>query len=90
MWFKRKPRAQWAEAPEPEVAVPAPRAKLSWFEKRDRRRRRRKLFEEILGWILVPAMLYLIYLAIKSVGGVPKEIVDFGREIIGIATKGGR
>lgn len=88
MWFKRKPQAQWAQAPEPETA--APRTRLSWFEKRDRRRRRRKLFEEILGWILVPALIYLVYLGIRAVGGVPKEIVDFGNEIVGIVLKGGR
>ncbi|RDJ27588.1 hypothetical protein DWF00_11660 [Bosea caraganae] len=63
--------------------------KLSWLEKRDRRRRRRKLFEEILGWILVPAFVYMIYLGVKSVGGIPKELVDFGNELIGLVMKGG-
>lgn len=92
MWFKRKAPAQWAQAPEPETAAPAParKTRLSWFEKRDRRRRRRKLFEEILGWILVPALVYLVYLGVKAIGGVPKEIVDFGNEIVGIVLKGGR
>ncbi len=90
MWFKRKAQAQWAQTPEPETAAHAPRTRLSWFEKRDRRRRRRKLFEEILGWILVPALIYLVYLGIRAVGGVPKEIVDFGNEIVGIVLKGGR
>lgn len=85
-----QPQAQWAQGTEPETAAPAPRTRLGWFEKRDRRRRRRKLFEEILGWILVPALIYLIYLGVKAVGGVPKEIVDFGNEIVGIVLKGGR
>lgn len=87
MWFKRKDDPVLAEAGEP---APQPRQKLGWLEKRDRRRRRRKMFEEILGWILVPAFIYGIYLAVKSVGGIPKELVDFGNELIGIVMKGGR
>jgi hypothetical protein len=72
--------------------VPARRTKekLGWFEKRDRRRRRRKIFEEVLGWILVPAFIYLIYLGIKSVGGIPKELIDFGNELFSMAMKGGK
>lgn len=91
MFFKRKPAgalAEGAEAPEHEVR--ASKQKLGWFEKRDRRRRRRKVFEEVLGWILVPAFIYLIYLGVKSVGGIPKELIDFGNELIGIVMKGGR
>lgn len=91
MFFKRKPAsalAQGAEAPDHDLSMP--KRKLGWLEKRDRRRRRRKVFEEVLGWILVPAMLYLIYLGVKSVGGIPKELVDFGNELIGIAMKGSR
>lgn len=64
--------------------------KLGWLEKRDRRRRRRIVFEEVLGWILVPAFIYLIYLGIKSIGGIPKELIDFGNELLGIVMKGGR
>ena len=92
MFFRRKTDTLLAHAaePAPEPAVPARKEKLSWFEKRDRRRRRRKLFEEILGWILVPAFVYLIYLGVKAVGGIPKEIVDFGNELLGILMKGGR
>ena len=77
------------DAPAPaSVPGPARREKLGWFEKRERRRRRRVMFEEVLGWILVPAFIYLIYLDYKSVGGVPKEIVDFGNELVGIVMKG--
>ena len=92
MFFRRKTDTLLAHAaePAPEQAAPARKEKLSWFEKRDRRRRRRKLFEEILGWILVPAFVYLIYLGVKAVGGIPKEIVDFGNELLGILMKGGR
>lgn len=91
MWFKRKPESIWAQeeeaAAQPAPAAAAPKEKLSWFEKRDRRRRRRKLFEEILGWILVPAFGYLLWLGYRAVGGVPKEIVDFGQELLGLALK---
>jgi len=61
-------------------AAPA-KPKLSWGEKRDRRRRRRKLFEEALGWLLVPALLYGAYLAFQAVGGIPRELQDFGMEV---------
>jgi hypothetical protein len=40
--------------------------------------------------ILVPAFIYLIYLGVKAIGGIPKELIDFGNELIGIAMKGGR
>ncbi|HEV7259018.1 MAG TPA: hypothetical protein VGN82_14665 [Bosea sp. (in: a-proteobacteria)] len=92
MFFRRKTDTLLAHAaePAPEQAAPVRKQKLSWFEKRDRRRRRRKMFEEVLGWILVPAFVYGIYLAVKSVGGIPKELIDFGNELIGIVFKGGR
>ncbi len=88
MLFRRKTQAAALQTSGDVPAQPA-KEKLGWFEKRARRRRRRVLFEEILGWILVPAFGYLIYLGIKSVGGVPKEIIDFGNELIGIVMKGG-
>lgn len=69
-------------------SAPGRKEKLGWFEKRERRRRRRVVFEEVLGWILVPAFIYLIYLGYKAVGGIPKEIVDFGRELVGIVMQG--
>ncbi len=96
MLFKRKTASLAAEsgevlqeAPAPAPARPA-KEKLGWFEKRDRRRRRRKIFEEVLGWILVPALIYLIYLGVQAVGGIPKELIDFANEIIAIALKGGK
>ncbi|SEF93614.1 hypothetical protein [Bosea lathyri] len=89
MFFRRKSAGLAAQAaePGPDHAVPARKQKLGWFEKRDRRRRRRKVFEEVLGWILVPAFIYLIYLGVKSIGGIPKELIDFGNELIGLAFK---
>jgi Fe2+ transport system protein B len=89
VFFKRKPATAFAEGDD--VADrPVQREKLSWLEKRDRRRRRRKIFEEVLGWIVVPAVVYLIYLGVQAVGGIPKELIDFGNELIAIAMKGGR
>lgn len=98
MLFKRKTASLAAESgevlQEASVTPAAParpkKEKLGWFEKRDRRRRRRKIFEEVLGWILVPAIIYLIYLGIQAVGGIPKEIVDFANEIFTMAMKGGK
>jgi hypothetical protein len=96
--FKRKTASLAADSgevlQEAPVAPAAParpkKEKLGWFEKRDRRRRRRKIFEEVLGWILVPAFVYLIYLGVQSVGGIPKELIDFGNELIAMAMKGGK
>jgi hypothetical protein len=88
VFFKRKPSSLLVQGAEPEAR--APRERLGWLEKRDRRRRRRKMFEEVLGWILVPAFLYLIYLGVKAVGGIPKELIDFANELLGIVMKGGR
>ena len=64
--------------------------KLGWFEKRDRRRRRRVVFEEVLAWILVPAFLYMIYWGIKAMGGIPKEVRDFAGELVSIVLRGGK
>ncbi len=89
MFFKRKSESVWAQEGEvaAQAAAPAPKEKLGWFEKRARRRRRRIVFEEVLGWILVPAFLYLLYLGYRAVGGVPKEALDFFQELIGLAMK---
>jgi hypothetical protein len=55
-------------------------AKLSWREKRYRRRRRRVWFEEILGWILVPAILIGCYWALNvglgALGTSPAAIME--------------
>jgi hypothetical protein len=89
VFFKRKSESVWAQEGEvaAQAAAPAPKEKLGWFEKRARRRRRRIVFEEVLGWILVPAFLYLLYLGYRAVGGVPKEALDFFQELIGLAMK---
>lgn len=98
MLFKRKSASLAAESGEALDEAPAAplaparpkKEKLGWFEKRDRRRRRRKYFEEALGWILVPAFIYLIYLGVHAVGGIPKELIDFANELIAMAMKGGK
>ena len=89
MFFKRKSDSVWAQEGEvaAQAAAPAPKEKLGWFEKRARRRRRRIIFEEVLGWIMVPAFLYLLYLGYRAVGGIPKEAMDFFQELIGLAMK---
>ncbi|HKG82921.1 MAG TPA: hypothetical protein VKB16_07155 [Beijerinckiaceae bacterium] len=48
------------------AAPPAPARKLSWREKRWQRRRRRRLFEEILGWILVPVICVALYWGVRA------------------------
>lgn len=71
------------------VRMEPAKERMSWGEKRDRRRRRRRLFEEVLAWILVPALIYVGYLIVQSFGGIPKELVDFANEIW-TALAGGR
>ena len=55
-------------------------AKLSWREKRYQRRRRRVWFEEILGWLLVPVILFGCYWAVdvglNAVGTSPAAIME--------------
>lgn len=84
-----------SETPAPTSTQASPTARprkkrLGWFEKRDRRRRRRVIFEEVLAWILVPAFVYLIYWGIKAMGGVPKELRDFAGELVSIVLRGGK
>jgi hypothetical protein len=55
-------------------------AKQSWREKRHQRRRRRVWFEEILGWILVPVILFgcywLLDLTLNALGTSPQAIME--------------
>jgi len=44
----------------------APVARKSWREQRWERRRRRRVFEEVLGWIVVPIILLGTYWAITT------------------------
>jgi hypothetical protein len=51
----------------PATHVPAPRK--SWREQRWDRRRRRRLHEEVLGWLLVPAIVVGCYWAVDAALG---------------------
>ena len=65
---------------EPAPAQGAPAPKLTWREKRWQRRRRRKVFEEVLGWILVPVILIALYWAVKAglsaLGTSPSAVIQ--------------
>ena len=50
------------------AAAPIPEP-LSWREKRWERRRKRRLAEEVLGWILVPVILVAAYGFLKVILG---------------------
>lgn len=68
------------EAPIRATRLIEPKPKLSWREKRERRRRRRVWFEEILGWILVPAILFgcywLLNAGLAAMGSSPQAIME--------------
>jgi hypothetical protein len=55
-------------------------AKLSWREKRYRRRRRRVWFEEIMGWVLVPVILlgcyWFLNIGLNALGTSPAAIME--------------
>lgn len=55
-------------------------AKLTWREKRYKRRRRRVWFEEILGWILVPVILigcyWMLNIALTAIGTSPAAVIE--------------
>lgn len=87
-WFARylqarraRREASLATASEAEAA-PLPRHKKTWRERRWERRRRRVLFEEVLGWILVPVILVAGYWAIEAGLGF------FGLSIAGVIEAG--
>ena len=61
--------------------TPTPPAhKLTWREKRWERRRKRRMFEEVLGWILVPVILIALYWAVKAglsaLGTSPSAVIQ--------------
>lgn len=70
-------------------AAPAQRAtpqryKKTWREKRWERRRRRRWFEEILGWILVPVIVIVCVWAVSA--GLAALGTDLSSLIQGIKT----
>jgi len=61
--------------------TPTPQAqKLTWREKRWERRRKRRMFEEVLGWVLVPVILIALYWAVKAglsaLGTSPSAVIQ--------------
>ena len=54
--------------------------KKTWREQRWERRRRRRMFEEVLGWILVPLIVIATYWGIKSglaaLGTTPTALIQ--------------
>ena len=70
-----------AAGPLPAVEAPAvPARRKSWREQRWERRRRRRLFEEVLGWILVPTIVFGLYWAVEAglgaLGTSPRALVQ--------------
>ena len=67
-------------------AVGLPQA-LTWREKRWERRRRRRLAEEALGWVLVPVILiggyWLVTALLGALGTSPSAIIDGVQSVIG-------
>ena len=75
--------------PQAELTKPK-RQKIGWLEKRRMRRRRRIVFEEIMGWVLVPFLIYFLYLGYKAMGGLPPAVKEFLNEMLGFVMKGGK
>jgi len=75
------------EAPVEATRIIEPPPRLSWREKRERRRRRRVWLEEVLGWILVPAIVFgfywLLNVGLAAVGTSPAAILDGIKAITG-------
>ncbi len=55
-----------ATLPETTQTQTAPARRKSWREQRWERRRRRRFFEEVLAWILVPVIVLGAYWAVDA------------------------
>ena len=70
----------------PQAGAP-PGQRLTWREKRWERRRRRRVVEEALGWILVPVILiggyWLVTAGLGVLGTSPSAIIDGVQAVIG-------
>jgi hypothetical protein len=79
-----------SEAEEPLETAPGqpatPAQKLTWREQRWQRRRRRRVFEEVLGWILVPVILIAGYWAVvgglNAAGTSPSALIAGIRQLL--------
>ena len=69
------------------AAVAVPAYKKSWREKRWERRRRRRLAEEALGWVLVPLILIGVFWAVKAglnvLGTSPTALIQGVKTVLG-------
>ena len=78
--------AEVHDAPLEPEPVAAPAARKSWREQRWERRRRRRFFEEILGWIVVPLILLGAYWAVvaglDAMGTSPAALIQGVQMII--------
>ena len=61
--------AELPSAPVEPAAAPAAPERLTWREKRWERRRRRRIAEEVIGWILVPLIVFAAYGFLKLILG---------------------
>lgn len=75
----RRSAAVPGEPSAPTVAKP-PKYRKTWREQRWERRRKRLMFEEVLGWVLVPVILIGLYIGIKGVlsalGTTPTALIQ--------------
>jgi hypothetical protein len=66
------------EGPLEPTSAPVPRK--SWREQRWERRRRRRFAEEVLGWILVPVILFGVYWGVdaglNALGTTPSALIQ--------------
>jgi hypothetical protein len=71
---------EFQEGPIEAAPVATTPAKLSWRQQRYQRRRRRVWFEEVLGWILVPVIVFgcywLVTVGLNAVGTSPSAIIE--------------
>jgi len=69
-----------AAAPSDPVAPISPKYKKTWREQRWERRRKRLMFEEVLGWVLVPVILIGLYIGVKGIlsalGTTPTALIQ--------------
>jgi hypothetical protein len=67
-------------------AIPVPAARKSWREQRWERRRKRRLYEELLGWLLVPVIGFGCYWAVEAalavMGTSPAALIQGVQTII--------
>jgi hypothetical protein len=75
----------------PVAAAPAPKQSLTWREQRWRRRRRRKIGEEILAWILVPLIVlgcwWLVNTVLSAMGTSPAAVIDQAKQAVQMLDK---